>query len=90
MSRKKQIIQETCPYRSVLIAVCGSAPEWFRGNPRKLTDSDFEKLQNWIGMNLPEMLQWSTAIGIIDMMVHLVDEAIINDNFKNYYPNFDV
>lgn len=45
-----------------------------------LTDSC--ELQDFIGCNLKEEVSWSTAIGVINAVEKVVQEAIYNGNIK--------
>ena len=45
-----------------------------------LTDSC--ELQDFVGCNLKEEVSWSTAIGIIDAVEKVVQEAMYNGNIK--------
>lgn len=70
------------PLRAVLKRIMGKAPPKFvRGyDYSNLTDDQHGKLQEWVGMNIPDSIYWSTAIGIIDAAETIVAEAVGNAN----------
>lgn len=47
---------------------------------KELSDEDFVKLQDWIGMNQP--VPWATSIGMIEMADIMVQEAVDNGNIE--------
>ena len=42
----------------------------------------FSKLQDFVSDNLKKEIKWSTAIGIIEAVDHIYNEAISNGNIK--------
>ncbi len=42
----------------------------------------FSKLQDFVSSNLKKEIKWSTAIGIIEAVEHIYNEAISNGNIK--------
>lgn len=70
------------PIRIVLRRIMGKAPpKYVQGyDYSNLTDVQHTRLQEWVGMNLPDSIFWSTAIGVIDAAENIVAEAVGNAN----------
>ena len=52
-----------------------------------LEDGQYFTLQNWLGNHLPKSIQWSTHIGIIEAVDHIVAEAVHNGNIPDKSEN---
>lgn len=70
------------PIRDVLKRIIGKAPpQYVRGyDYSNFTDGQHSDLQDWVSLNLPVSLEWSTAIGVIDAAQTIVEEAVSNGN----------
>lgn len=71
------------PLRDALRIFMGGKrpPDFVQGYEySNLTDAQHAQLQDWVSLNLPATLYWSTAIGIIESAEKVVDEAVGNAN----------
>lgn len=70
-----------CPWREAIASMVGKRPPlWCYDSTKLMQDDRISGLQDWIGMNLPSNLQWSTALGIIEAAKLLVKAAFDNGN----------
>lgn len=71
------------PLREALKVLMGGKepPKYVQGyDYSNLTDDQHTHLQDWVNMNLPGTIAWSTGIGVIDAAEHIVEEAVGNAN----------
>lgn len=47
-------------------------------------DNGFTEMQDFVSYNLKKEFNWSTAIGIIEAVDHIVEEAISNGNIQKF------
>jgi hypothetical protein len=72
------------PFKEAIIHLTQSIPDINLDGiyySEELSDEDFAKLQDWIGMNQP--VPWATSIGMIEMADMMVQEAVDNGNIED-------